>query len=752
MSLGATLVAPRSIVPGRHRWDIGAVLNRPDLAARFDAAMARTPGIVMARANPVTGRALVRHDASLATGEVAQLVRRAAAQLDISVVVPAPAGNGIRPARVLAPKRRKRKLVRIALAACGVLAGAPVLFRSPLLRLGVILAATGAIVVVAWKRSRQRAEAAEGGRKRTIRRPIRTILRSRKGRFRGLAILTVVGYILLILPAGLVGIMSAVVTKGPVELLVRLGLTTGLSQLLALGATTALVSLVSAFTSYVAGLGWRDLAQALQHEWRVEMYAHVQRAEMRSLDLERITRLSGVLTADIDQLGQFLSGPVADLLGAATSLVVLLGVFYVTAPTIAWLVFLPMPVIAWLSFRYQERSGPALASASESTSLLTGHILNSLEASATIKSFAAEEHEIDRVRVLSRRQRETRHRADADTTAFSQSVQVAGVSSYVGIMLLGGLKVLQGSMSFEIYNTLIGFPLMLLGRLPGLAGAVEQYQRTVSALGRVMELRGLPVESWREGIALDTATVRGAISLERVTFAYPGREPVLREFSMDIPAGSTTGIVGVTGAGKTTIARLLLRLQDVQDGRVTLDGVDLRDLRLPDLRGAIGFVGQDAFLFQGTVADNIRYGTFSAPIEDVVAAARIAEAHEFIEALPQRYDTIVGERGTGLSGGQRQRVSLARAILKGAPILLLDEATSAVDNETEAAIQRALEDFSHNRTLVMVAHRLSTIRHADRIYVMGAEGRMAEAGTHQELLGRDGIYAALWRLQIGDTG
>ncbi len=217
-----------------------------------------------------------------------------------------------------------------------------------------------------------------------------------------------------------------------------------------------------------------------------------------------------------------------------------------------------------------------------------------------------------------------------------------------------------------------------------------------------------------------------------------------------MPAGETTAIVGATGAGKTTVIKLLLRLYDVTGGAITLDGVDLRELTLADLRAAVGLVSQDVFLFHGTVAENIAYGRREASREDIVRAAQLSEAHEFIQALPDGYDTVVGERGQKLSGGQRQRVSLARAVLKNPPVLVLDEATSSVDNETEAAIQRSLARLAVGRTTIVIAHRLSTVRHAQRIYVMDT-GRVAEVGTHDELVTAGGIYSTLWRVQTGEA-
>jgi ATP-binding cassette subfamily B protein len=217
-----------------------------------------------------------------------------------------------------------------------------------------------------------------------------------------------------------------------------------------------------------------------------------------------------------------------------------------------------------------------------------------------------------------------------------------------------------------------------------------------------------------------------------------------------VPAGDTIAIVGATGSGKTTLVKLLLRFYDVQSGRICLDGQDLRDLQLTDLRRAVGFVSQDVFLFHGTVRENIVYGTFDASIDQVVEAAKVAEAHDFITGLPQGYDTIVGERGQKLSGGQRQRLSIARAVLKDPPVLILDEATSSVDNETEAAIQRSMERIIVGRTTIVIAHRLSTVRNADRIFVL-EKGVLREHGRHEELVAAKGIYASLWQVQTGET-
>ena len=245
--------------------------------------------------------------------------------------------------------------------------------------------------------------------------------------------------------------------------------------------------------------------------------------------------------------------------------------------------------------------------------------------------------------------------------------------------------------------------------------------------------------------------VEGGVELKDVSFAYPDREPILQDFSLSIPAGQTVAIVGPTGSGKSTIVRLLLRFYDPQSGSITLDSIGLKEWELDTLRQSIGLVSQSVYLFDGSIWDNILYGRPDATEEDVIAAAKAAEVHEFIETLPQGYHTPIGERGLKLSGGQSQRISIARAILKDPPILVLDEATSAVDNETEAAIQRSLEVVSQNRTTIVIAHRLSTIRHADKIVVMDL-GHIVAEGTHEDLIAGKGLYHRLWNVQTGERG
>jgi ATP-binding cassette, subfamily B, bacterial len=551
-------------------------------------------------------------------------------------------------------------------------------------------------------------------------------------------------------PPFLIGVAVDVVVERERSLLARYaGIEGVMTQLWYLAAATFVIWALESLTEYVYALNWRGLAQDLQHTLRLDAYEHVQGLELAFHEDRSTGGLMAVLNDDVNQLERFLDVGANDVLQLVAT-IVLVGLFFVAAaPSVALLAFLPMPVIVWGSLVFQRRLAPRYTGVREGVAALNAQLGTNLAGVATIKSFTAEASETARIAAASRDYVERNREAIRLSAAFVPLIRIAIVLGFTATLVLGGWLTLQGELLVGVYGTLVFMTQRLLWPLTRLGQTLDLYQRAMASTRRVFALLDT-VPSMADGeTPLPREAVRGHVRLEGVRFAYRDGPEVVRGVDLDLPAGATIAIVGATGAGKSSLVKLLLRFYDPLAGRITLDGHDVRTLRVGDLRGAIGLVSQDVFLFHGTVRENIAYGRPGADDAAIARAAELAEASAFIAELPRGYDTVVGERGQKLSGGQRQRVSLARAFLKDPPILVLDEATSAVDNETEAAIQRSLDALAVGRTTIAIAHRLSTIRHADRIHVMDA-GRIVESGTHEGLLERGGVYAGLWRVQTGE--
>jgi ATP-binding cassette subfamily B protein len=549
-------------------------------------------------------------------------------------------------------------------------------------------------------------------------------------------------------PPVLIGLAVDVVVQQQDSLIAGWGVVGIRAQFVVLSLLTVLVwGLESAF-EYAYDVLWRNLAQTIQRDLRVDAYDHLQELELAYFEDRSTGRLMAVLNDDINQLERFLDRGANEVLQVITTVILIGAAFFVMAPGVAWMAMLPMPFIIWGAIAFQKLLAPRYAEVRERVSLLNSRLANNLTGMLTIKSFTAEAYEVERIRQESEGYRLSNRKAIAFSAAFIPLIRILILLGFTGTLLYGGLMAVEGTLAVGTYSVLVFLTQRLLWPLTRLGETLDQYQRAMASTTRVMGLLDTPITLHPGQQRLPVSNVQGDIRFEDVSFAYAGRDAVVQHLTLKVPAGQTVAIVGSTGSGKSTLVKLLLRFYEVNQGRIVLDGVDVRELAPQDLRQAIGLVSQDVFLFHGTVAENIAYGTFGATAAEIEQAARMAEAHEFIRRLPQGYDTIVGERGQKLSGGQRQRLAIARAIVKDPPILVLDEATSAVDNETEAAIQRSLEKITVNRTTIAIAHRLSTIRNADCIYVM-EQGQLVEWGTHEELLERGELYASLWRVQMG---
>jgi ATP-binding cassette subfamily B protein len=553
-----------------------------------------------------------------------------------------------------------------------------------------------------------------------------------------------------VMPELLIGAAVDVVVRGDDSLVGKVfGVESLYEQLLILAGINFILWIGESVTEYAAQILWRNLAQTIEHEARLDAYRHVQRLELAWYEDRSTGGLLTILNDDVNQLERFLDVGALDFIRTFTNVLFVGIVFFAASPLLGLVAFVPIPLIVWGSIRYQRRLEPRYAVVREAAGDLGALLANNLSGIATIRAFTAEDREIERVEGASHDYRLANREAIRLSSAFVPVIRLAILAAFTLTLLIGGKFALDGTMEVGLFSVLVYMTQRLLWPLTRLGETFDLYQRAMASTRRILDL--LDVEpAILPGSGTLAEPVRGEVRFEAVRFAYADQKPVLHRLDLHVQAGTTHAIVGATGAGKSTVVKLLMRLYDPLDGRVTLDGNDVRDLPFTALRGAMGYVGQDVFLFQGTVRENIAYGRPDAGDAEVEQAARLAEAHEFITELPRGYDTVVGERGQKLSGGQRQRLSIARAILRDPRILVLDEATSAVDNETEAAIQRSLEAVAQGRTVIVIAHRLSTIRHADRIHVL-ERGRVVEAGTHEALLAERGLYAALWRVQTGEA-
>ncbi len=551
-----------------------------------------------------------------------------------------------------------------------------------------------------------------------------------------------------VLPPLLIGMGVDIVVERENSFLAQFGPTGVMDQLWILAGLTIVVWILESVFEYLAKVYWRNLAQDIQHELRLDAYGHVQSLELAYFEDRSTGGLMAILNDDVNQLERFLNDGANEVVQVATTVVTIGIAFFLIEWRVAILAFLPMPIVLWGSIRFQDWIAPRYADVRARVGFLNDYLSNNLSGIATIKSFTGEEHEIGRIDSASRDYVESNREAIKISSAFTPLIRMAILSGFVATLVMGGFFVSTDSMAVGSFTIMVFLTQRLLWPLTRLGETFDQYQRAMASTDRILNLLDTPLAVVEGEASLASEEVAGRVTFDDVHFSYGNGVPVINGLSFEIPAGGTVAIVGATGAGKSTVIKLLLRFYDPTAGSILVDGRDIREFTFAGLRGAIGLVSQDVFLFHGTVKENIAYGLPDATDERVVEAATIAEAHEFVTSFPDGYHTIVGERGQKLSGGQRQRISLARAILKDPPILILDEATSSVDNETEAAIQRSLEKISIDRTTIVIAHRLSTVRHADNIIVL-EDGQVAESGDHEQLLDAAGLYHALWRVQTG---
>ena len=548
-------------------------------------------------------------------------------------------------------------------------------------------------------------------------------------------------------PPVLIGIAIDIVVEGSDSFIGNLGYSDRRQQLIILAVLTFIIwGLESAF-DYIAAVTWRNISQDIEHSLRTDAFNNVLGLDLAFFENKSSGRLMAILNDDVNQLETFLDNGANRLVQTATTVLVIGGTFLYISPLVAVFAFIPIPIIIFGSLRFTNRIAERYTKIRNDIENLNANLSNSITGILTVKSFNREKKESERITLSSNEVKSANYHAIRLSAAFIPIIRIAILFGFTATLLIGGFLALDGEIKVATYSVMLFITQRLLWPLTELGVIFDSYQKAMASFRRIINLKNTTptIDNGNEKLT----SFNKKIEISNLNFEYVKNFPVLNDISIDINKGQTTAIVGSTGSGKSTLIKLILRLYDSTSGEIKFDDKNIRDLELDSLRNKIGLVSQDIFLFEGTVFENIAYGNLDAKDEEVWEAAKLSESDKFINLLPNKENTIVGERGQKLSGGQRQRISIARAILKNPEILILDEATSAVDNETEAAIQRSINTLKEGRTVIAIAHRLSTIRNAEIIYVL-EEGKVVESGNHESLLEINGVYSKLWSVQTGE--
>ena len=548
-------------------------------------------------------------------------------------------------------------------------------------------------------------------------------------------------------PPILIGIAIDIVVEGSDSFIGNLGYSDRRQQLIILAVLTFIIwGLESAF-DYIAAVTWRNISQDIEHSLRTDAFNNVLGLDLAFFENKSSGRLMAILNDDVNQLETFLDNGANRLVQTATTVLVIGGTFLYISPLVAVFAFIPIPIIIFGSLRFTNRIAERYTKIRNDIENLNANLSNSITGILTVKSFNREKKESERITLSSNEVKSANYHAIRLSAAFIPIIRIAILFGFTATLLIGGFLALDGEIKVATYSVMLFITQRLLWPLTELGVIFDSYQKAMASFRRIINLKNTSptIDNGTEKLT----SFNKKIEISNLNFEYVKNFPVLNDISIDINKGQTTAIVGSTGSGKSTLIKLVLRLYDSTSGEIKFDGKNIRDLELDSLRNKIGLVSQDIFLFEGTVFENIAYGNLDAKDDEVWEAAKLSESDKFINLLPNKENTIVGERGQKLSGGQRQRISIARAILKNPEILILDEATSAVDNETEAAIQRSINTLKEGRTVIAIAHRLSTIRNAEIIYVL-EEGKVVESGNHESLLEINGVYSKLWSVQTGE--
>tara|TARA_B100001250_G_scaffold374489_1_gene361361 strand:+ start:2664 stop:4448 length:1785 start_codon:yes stop_codon:yes gene_type:complete len=552
-----------------------------------------------------------------------------------------------------------------------------------------------------------------------------------------------------IAPEILIGVAVDLVVEKENSFVASLGFNSVESQVLFLGVITFIIWALESLFEYIYSVQWRGLAQVVEHEVRVSAYDHSQKLGLSWHEDQSTGNITAILNDDVNQLERFLNNGVNQIIQVFVSTICIGIIFFYISPLIATIAILPVPVIFIISFFFQKKLSPRYKRVRDKVGALNSSVFNNLIGIQTIKSFMTFKHERDRISELSDDYQKENIGAISISSAFVPVIRMGVLAGFLGTILIGSHMALSGALAVGSYSVLVFLTQRFLWPFTTLGTLVDDFERSMASSQRIFNLLNTDVRIIENKNFIEPVNLKSDINFEKISFNYPDGLDLFKNFSMSIGYGTSVGIVGDTGSGKTTLAKLLLRLYDPSSGAIKIGDHNIKEMSIASLRNKIGVVNQETFLFNGTIRNNIAYGSGNCSEKDIVRAAEQSQCVEFISTLPDGYDTVIGERGQKLSGGQKQRLAIARAIIREPDILIFDEATSSVDNRTESLIQKSFMDIKENRTMIIIAHRLSTIRNCDNIFVI-KHSRIHEQGTHDQLmLKRDSFYAELWNIQTG---
>ncbi|MAV64825.1 MAG: ABC transporter [Candidatus Marinimicrobia bacterium] len=520
-------------------------------------------------------------------------------------------------------------------------------------------------------------------------------------------------------------------------------------QVIILAFSTFGIWVFESIFQYLYMITWRNIAQSIEHEMRLDAYKNVQNLDAEWFESQKLGNIASILNDDVNQLERFLNNGANEIIQITVSSVFISLVFLYISPLIGIILTLPIPLILLISMFFQKNLSPRYSKVRESVGALSSSIFNNLLGIITIKSFASEDKENNRLNTLSHEYLNKNKKAISLSSAFVPVVRMGVLSGFLATMVLGSLKTMNGEIMPGSFAMLLFLSQRFLWPFTRLGETVDLFERSMASAKRILDILDVrPII--KNGSNIDFTEYYNDIIFKNVSFSYNQESNVFNNLNFKIKKGQFAGIVGSTGIGKTSLVKLLLRLYDPQKGDIFIGNENIKNLELQKLRKNIGLVSQDTYLFDGSIMENIIYPDNNIDLKKVEIVSKLSQASEFIENLPHKFDTLIGERGIKLSGGQKQRLAIARALYKNPSILIFDEATSSVDNNTEFLIQKSMKDICKNRTAIVIAHRLSTIRKADIIFILD-NGCVQEKGTHDELLLKNGLYKKLWDIQTGNT-